>query len=63
MPVYKSKCFVPALATLLFAGMFTFGGEGARWLWVDQPVVAAALLATSGIFWALLLASRRKPRT
>jgi hypothetical protein len=60
LPVYKSKYFVPALATLLFAATFTFSGEGPRWLWADQPLVAAALVMTSAIFWVLLMASRRR---
>jgi hypothetical protein len=62
MPIYKSPYFVPATALMLLAGAFTFNANGASWLWASQPVAAAVLLATSGVFWVLLSVSRKGRR-
>lgn len=56
----KSGYFVPALSLMLFSVMFKFGPDGVSWFWAGQPIVAGVLMATSTVFWVLLLASWRR---
>lgn len=59
MPFYKSKYLVPAVFLMLLTVTFSFGPNGVSWFWADQPIVAVVLLATSLVFWALLVVNQR----
>ena len=54
MKVLRSKFFVPAVVFSLSVVGFSFGDEGAKWLWSGQVPVAVVLGAVAIFFWVLV---------
>ena len=48
MQFVRSYKFVCGLVFLLFAGSFTFGDAGVRWMWQDTPIIGGVILAMTG---------------
>lgn len=53
MKRFRNAQFVFAIVFLLAAASFTFGNEGAQWMWKDTPIVGAILAVLSFFFWVL----------
>lgn len=64
MKQFRNAQFVAAIVFLLAAVSFTFGNEGAKWMWRDTPVVGASLAVVSVFFWVLFAwqATKSHPR-
>ena len=60
MQFVRSYKFVFGLVFLLFAGSFTFGDAGVRWMWQDTPIIGGVILAVSLFFWVLLYLEVRR---
>jgi len=60
LSVIRSAFFIPAVLFFGLAVSFSFGSDGVRWFWSDEPWIAALLLLCSGVMWVLLFAQIRK---
>ena len=51
----KKRTYFMAFAIVfsLSAFSFSFGSQGARWLWSETPIIALAFLAAGILFWGL----------
>ena len=58
----RSTQFVSAVVFLFLAASFTFDGDGVQWMWKDNPIVAAILVAVSLVFWVFFVLRATKSK-